>query len=551
MNKKALLLLLGAAVFCLIETAYAETYHPLTIASDGSFLESDQGNFFSGDHVNFVVTDADDSVIVQSPDSSLEQVTSVSQLSDVQPSDWAFLALQSLVERYGVIAGYPDGTFKGDRAMTRYEFAAGLNTVMDAIETGLGISAFINLARQEDLEIIKNLQQEFAPELAVLRNRIDNLEARTANITAQQFSTTVILGGQAIFGLATGSGGDPPGRGEANTIFTHLTQLQLAASFTGKDRFRLALVSGNSANDSFGNPNAFNTNMARLSWQADYDNDVRLDSLEYRVAGLGDRVVFTFKPVGFSLSSVLSVNSPYAGAGQGAISLFAGSTPIFKIGSLGAGVGFDWLASDTIRLQFAYGTRNSNDSNGGLFGADHSALGVQVLYKPNPSLITGLAYVNAYSKTGQLDTGTGSSNADTSGGINEPAQIHALNASLQWQLTEKIVFGAWGGLMVTDSVVSDAAVLSSTYLLSLGLYDPFGRKGDLFGVLVGLPPKLNAGFLIPAVDTGHSTHYEVFYRYLVSDNIAITPGFFIVTDPGHISRNNDIFVGTIRTTFSF
>ena len=57
----------------------------------------------------------------------MEQVTSVWQLSDVNPRDWAFQALQSLVERYGVITGYPDGTFKGNRALTRYEFAAGLN----------------------------------------------------------------------------------------------------------------------------------------------------------------------------------------------------------------------------------------------------------------------------------------------------------------------------------------------------------------------------------------------------------------------------------------
>ena len=54
------------------------------------------------------------------------QVTSVSQLKDVQPTDWAFEALRSLVERYGVIAGYPDGTFRGNRAMTRYEFAVAL-----------------------------------------------------------------------------------------------------------------------------------------------------------------------------------------------------------------------------------------------------------------------------------------------------------------------------------------------------------------------------------------------------------------------------------------
>jgi hypothetical protein len=57
---------------------------------------------------------------VEVANNSLDQVTSVSQLSDVQPTDWAFQALQSLVERYGCIAGYPDGTYRGNRAMTPY-----------------------------------------------------------------------------------------------------------------------------------------------------------------------------------------------------------------------------------------------------------------------------------------------------------------------------------------------------------------------------------------------------------------------------------------------
>lgn len=482
--------------------------------------------------------------------SSSEQLTSVSQLSDIQPSDWAFTALQSLVERYGVIAGYADGRFKGDRSLTRYEFAAGLQAALDRVNQ-LVADGLTEQVKKADLETLQKLQAEFAPELATLTGRIDNLEARNANLASQQFSTTAVLGGQVILGLAAGSGGKPPGKGEANTILTQVTQLQLISSFTGKDRFRVGLVAGNSTRDSFGNPDAFNTNMARLAWQADSENQVRLDSLEYRVAGFGDRVVFTFKPVGFSLGSVLSVNSPYADAGAGAISLFAGSTPIFKIGSLDAGLGFDWLLSDQTRLQFAYGTRNSNENSQGILGAGHSALGVQFLYKPTPSLITGLAYINAYARDGQLDTGTGSGNADTSGGLGEPAQIHALNASMKWQLTKQVVFSLWGGAIVTDSIKSDAVALTTTYQASLGLYDPFGRKGDLFGLIIGQPPKLNNGYLIANIDTGNSTHYEVFYRYLVNDNIAITPGFFLVTDPGHISRNNDIFVGTIRTTFSF
>lgn len=62
--------------------------------------------------------------IPQEPTPTLEgQVTSVSQLKNVQPTDWAFQALQSLIERYGVITGYPDGTFRGNRTITRYEFA--------------------------------------------------------------------------------------------------------------------------------------------------------------------------------------------------------------------------------------------------------------------------------------------------------------------------------------------------------------------------------------------------------------------------------------------
>ncbi|MFO5528716.1 MAG: iron uptake porin, partial [Cuspidothrix sp.] len=71
----------------------------------------------------------------------MDQVTSVSQLSDVQPNDWAFQALQSLVERYGCIAGYPNGTFRGNRALSRYEFAAGLNACLDRVNELIATAA--------------------------------------------------------------------------------------------------------------------------------------------------------------------------------------------------------------------------------------------------------------------------------------------------------------------------------------------------------------------------------------------------------------------------
>ena len=61
--------------------------------------------------------------------SSEEQVTSVNQFSD--PTDWAYQALANLIERYGCVAGYPNGTFAGGRALSRYEAAALLNACLD------------------------------------------------------------------------------------------------------------------------------------------------------------------------------------------------------------------------------------------------------------------------------------------------------------------------------------------------------------------------------------------------------------------------------------
>ena len=62
---------------------------------------------------------------------SLEQVTSVTQFADVVPTDWAYQALANLLETYGCVAGYPNSSFHGNRAMTRYEAAALLNACLD------------------------------------------------------------------------------------------------------------------------------------------------------------------------------------------------------------------------------------------------------------------------------------------------------------------------------------------------------------------------------------------------------------------------------------
>ncbi|WP_426548920.1 iron uptake porin [Dapis sp. BLCC M126] len=513
--------------------------------------------------------------------SVLEQVNSVSQLSDIQPTDWAFQALQSLVERYGCIAGYPDGTYRGNRAMNRLEFAAGLNACLDRMTELIEIST-TDLATREDMAKVQRLVEEFAPELAALRGRVDALEARTAELEVNRFNgTTTIFGGEVIFGVTNGFGGEDVenafgrrGDGDENTIFNYLVRLQTATTFTGKDRLRVELGSANFTSLGFAGQQSFNTDMAILSYQTDTTikekddngqiiehkilaNAFQIFKLEYRFPAFNDRVVFTFRPLNFSLNSVLTANSPYFDAGRGSISRFTDSSPLFKIGRLDSGLGFDWLLTDKVRLQVAYGTRDSENpgngptGQGGITDAGHSATGVQFLTVPFDNVLTGVTYINAYSEDGFLDTYTGSLNADTSGGLQQPANINAVGGTVQWRVWQKITLAAWGGWVFTNYINSDAHATSNTYLFSVGMSDPFGREGDLFAVLFGKPLKLVDGDNGIQEDEDTSYHIETFYRYKLSDNITITPGFFVVTNPEHNEDNETIVIGVLRTTFRF
>lgn len=498
----------------------------------------------------------DDVEKFNSSENVMSVVNSVSQLSDVQPSDWAFQALQSLIERYGVIAGYRDGTFRGSRPMTRYEFAAALNTALNQLNKLIN-SETKHIVTREDLETIRKLQTEFSTELANLQSRVDGLEARNATLESQRTtSSTTILGGEVIFALSDAFGGGSPGTGEASTTFTQLTRLQITSTFSGKDRLRIELNAGNFEGFGFANPNVLNTNAAFLSFQADTGNGIKLATVDYRFPAFNDRVVFTIRPVGFSLSSVLTANSPYFDAGRGAISRFGEASPVFKIGDLDSGVGFDWLLSRRARLQVAYGASNANNSERGfLLGKGAHNVGAQLLMVPGNRVLTGLTFIYGYSPDGRLNTFTGSAIADASGFINQPSNIYALNGTLQWRLSPKLTFSTWGGIVGTYASQTHAFAASTNYLFSLGFRDPFGKERDLLAFMFGQPPKLiKVGDFSASNglgDDGASYHFETFYRFTVNDNISITPGVFLVTNPGNIADNNTIYVGTIRTTFRF
>lgn len=92
--------------------------------------------------------------------------------SDVSTSDWAYQAVSQLSDQ-GIVEGYPDGTFRGQRNITRYELAQIIARLM----------ANEDQFNAEQRATIDKLAGEYADELDNLGVRVSNLEAKVGNIS--------------------------------------------------------------------------------------------------------------------------------------------------------------------------------------------------------------------------------------------------------------------------------------------------------------------------------------------------------------------------------
>jgi hypothetical protein len=471
--------------------------------------------------------------------SAMASVTSVSQLSDVRPTDWAFQALQSLVERYGCIAGYPDRTYRGNRAMTRYEFAAGLNACMDRVNE-LIAAATADMASKEDLAKLQKLQEEFAAELATLRGRVDKVEAKVATLEKQQFSTTTKLQGEVAFSVADTFGDTD----STNAVFQDRVRLQLVTSFTGKDKLFTRLTAGN-LGTSFAAQNG--TQEGRFAYDGQVDNTIAIDRLHY-VFPLGKKLTVTAmaNTAGhWFYSDTFNPGLEAGGGATGALSRFGERNAIYRFGALGTGLGLKYALSDKLEVTAGYLAANGSNPapENGLFNGRYSALG-QVVFKPTKQLKVGLTYANNYDPKGQFNFGgTGTNVAN---GIRNLGAIssHAYGVEGQFDLSPKLSVRGWG--TYTNANVLGVGYRDLwTYALALAFPD-LGKKGNMGAVIVGAEPYLTT--------TSTSTvplHVEALYKYKVNNNVMITPGLIWLTAPNQNNKNDDIFIGTVRTTFTF
>ncbi|PZO44095.1 MAG: porin [Pseudanabaena frigida] len=540
------------------------------------------------------------------------QITSVSQLSDVRTTDWAFTALQSLVERYGCVAGYPDRTYQGKKAIARYEFAAGLNACLDKINEIVS-AGLADKVSQNDLATLKKLQEEFASELSLLRGRVDALDLKTRRLEVQQFSTTTKLNILSSFNVSSAfSGGDIRAEGlpiagtvptarfaarnpftgspivgtiteKPNTTFSYSNYLILTSSFTGSDTLNLILAMGN------GNPpsSAYSSAGFSSTFGVPYADSNPVTPLAANSVGLFElfysfpisdnfRLQIGPKILPFRQFDVNRFTSIINGAGG----LNSYQSTIANNGLSGAGAIASWRLSDQFLLKAGYLARNdasflyfggdsASNPNRGLFGGSNQIL-TEVTYSPSDSINLRFLYSRTYNQAppaspvgqpnlpffltysarGVVDDGFGGRLQDSTG--------DNFVFNFDWLLNQSIgLFGRYSyssfRVAPTNPAIASGNVNLQAFQFGLAFPD-LGKEGAVGTLSFTIPFQVLSGrnFLVSGNgDGGTQYDLELTYAYPIVKAITLTPSLFATFNANNFSSNPAIWGAVLRTQFLF
>ncbi|MEM7760712.1 MAG: iron uptake porin [Cyanobacteria bacterium P01_A01_bin.40] len=486
---------------------------------------------------------------------SQSQVTNVNQLRDVSPTDWAYEALRSLVDRYGCIAGFPNQTYRGSQPLTRYEFAAGLNSCLNQIERLIASQGSVS---QEDLDTLNRLSQEFEAELATVGGRVDELESRAAVLEDNQFSTTTKLNGEVIFAVID-SFSDVDGQDDpTETTFSDRVRLNFDSSFTGKDRLRTRLEAGNVIEfDEEIGEGGIGLDSARLGFDANNDNDIEINDLYYRTRLFDDKITLYAGTEGLDINNIFDVHNPVlASSGTGALSRFSRRNPIIYRagGSEGSGIGGSVkFLDDKVTVTALYltedGESNEPDEGEGIFNGSFTT-GAQIEFDPIENLSVGLVYLRSFQTEEDVNL-TGSTGSELAeepfGDVDTSADQFGLSSSFD---VGRFNFTLNGAVSLADELGgADNSATLYTVFGSVSFLD-LVKEGSALSVGGGVVPTVVENDSPLGEDDETPFLVEALYKYPVNDNILITPGAYVLVNP---DGNDDdaIVVGVVRTTFKF
>ncbi|MGF1588222.1 MAG: iron uptake porin [Pleurocapsa sp.] len=543
----------------------------------------------------------------------MSQINNVDQLRDVAPTDWAYEALRSLVDRYGCLTGFPNQTYRGNQPLTRYEFAAGLNSCLNQIERLIASSGNVERA---DLETIERLSQNFEAELAAIGGRVDALESQVAALEDSSFSATTKLTGNVFLNLTGATASDDvlvetndlnapalslrrAGRDANNNplvstveddpelTLSYYTWLNFNSSFTGEDTLVTQLVAGNGdspANTfaSAGLYNTFGTPFTDQTGTASGAGSVEVRELFYdfpigeklRVV-VGPRInwyrYFDNNAYTFYLTGAGSYNSSGGtlvnpiDRGSGAVITYDFNDLLtFKLGYLGENTEF---------LPSAF-FNTSSDPNQGLFSATQTLtaqIDLAIAETANVRLIYTRATVDnnqpIFDADGNL-TGFGVGGAtgepiygvadDGFGGTIGDAPSDTFAVNFDWQILEQVgVFGRYNygstSIRPTTPGLENGEVNAQAFQVGVAFPD-LGKEGALGTLSFVVPFDVTDGeeFLVSGFgDGGTQYELEATYHFPVNDNLSVLPAFYLVSNPNNFEDNPNIYVGNVRMQFQF
>ncbi len=465
------------------------------------------------------------------------QLTSLNQLGDLRPSDWAYQALATLVERYGCVAGYSDGLFAGNRTISRFEAAALLNGCLERIGETDGA--------------LTKLVQEFRPELAILKGRLDGLDGRVGALEASQFAPTTTLSGLAVFVLGanrflhTGPVTKPTLNLPSGTTLNYDLELALNTSFRGKDLLRTVLRAGNFGASPFGTmPLGALQNFPWLSQlEASFESDaganiLAIDKLFYQwplgrgfTATVGARVgqddMLAMWPSAYPADTILNV-------------MTVNGAPAAYNKNLGPGFGLMWQGKHlSLSTNYVASNGASGDpAQGGLgtVGAGGSR-SVQLAYGADQWGLAALySFVQPFSQGVPGITPFAHRAID----LNAAASTNAYGLSGYWQpLHPGWLPSVSAGVGLNSTSYSGQPVgrlsQSQSWLLALQWKDALA-KGNALGIAVGSPVFATSLNGTPSgngdtTPNDGNTVMEAWYKFQLSDQISLTPALFYLSRP--------------------
>jgi Carbohydrate-selective porin, OprB family len=485
----------------------------------------------------------------------------------VKPGDWQYTALQGVAAKYGC------GANLTNQPVSQLEFARVLNTCLAKVEPLLaqqspsvqpGTPQQPPAVTAADLEVIKRLTQEYRAQLTEIDVRLTGADKKIAQAQANQFSTTTKLKGEVIFNLAgTASGAD-----SNNTVLGDRVRLLFETSFNGQDRLWTRLATGNQPGVNGNLKNGATGEGVQVS-ESNGNNAVGIDWLAYQFPVSNTNVyVAAYNGIHVDYAPSYSPNFEDFTGGNGALSSFAESSPIYKIGG-GAGIGASLPIADTgltsVTLGYFAGATSANRpvAGQGLFNGDYSLLG-QLNFKLSDKFDAGLTYVNSYHTAGNAIygfgasaglTGTGFANTNLANIASVPANgttpavaavpngiaANSYGAQFAFKASDNLAFN---GFVMNTSANKAAFGKQDLWSYGAGVSVPnIDGKGGLAGLLVGAEPYVGGQGTVPY-------HIEGFYKYKFSDNLSITPGLIYLTAPNQTSGNSAL-IGVIRSTFTF